>query len=85
MRRPYSLTHLLFFDNVLLFCYGNEIYLKKLLKLLDIFWDGTDMEVNYNKFSHYFHNINMVIFHALDTFCPFKNMELGEVLKYLGL
>ena len=48
-----SLSHLLFVDDVLLFCYGNERNLKKLLESLDLFCDDTCMEVDYNNSACY--------------------------------
>ena len=78
-----STTHLLFVVNVILFCYRDEENLKKLLGLFDSFCAGTLMEINYNKSTCYWNNINKGIFSVLETFLPFEKIVLGDGLKYL--
>lgn len=79
-----SLTHLLFVDDVLLFCYSDEINLGKLLELIDSFCANTRMEVKCNKLACYYKYINRALFHNMETFCPLEKLEIGEGLKYLG-
>lgn len=79
-----SLSHLLFVNDVLLFCFGDESDLRKSLKLLDLFCAITRMEVSYNKSACYCHNIDRALSAVVNNFFPFDKVDLVAGFKYLG-
>ena len=52
-----SLSHLLFVDDILLFCVGFKANLKKPLEILDLFYDGIGLDINSTRSTHYCHNL----------------------------
>ena len=79
-----SLSHLLFVNDVLLFCFGGESDLRKSLELLDLLCADTRMEVNYNKSACYCHNIDRALSTVVNNFFPFDKVDLVVGFKYLG-
>jgi hypothetical protein len=57
----FSLTHLLFVDDILIFCQGSMMFLLHLLSLLDIFCKATGMQINGEKY--YFFSCGMPDYH----------------------
>jgi hypothetical protein len=79
-----TLSHLLFVDDVLLLCFIDEYNLRRNMELLDIFFAGTGMEVSFNKYACYCHNISRALFTGLKTLFPFETYDMDEGFKYHG-
>ena len=78
------LTHLLFVDNVLIFCDGSHQDGAKLDYIISLFILATCMIFNYEKYS--FFEAEMTLIEAVDymNLLQIKDLKLAEGLKYLG-
>ena len=79
-----NITHLLFVDDVLIFCSGTKGKSRVLQEILELFSKGTGMEINNDKSSLTTHMLRPEEEADLMRFFPFKTIGLDEGLKYLG-
>jgi hypothetical protein len=79
-----QLTHLLFVDDVLLFCYCMEVEGRQYKEILDLFCDATSMLVNVNKSALYFPVVEARIRCILIDVFSFPSYKLVDGFKYLG-
>jgi hypothetical protein len=81
--RSMAISHLLFVDDVLIFCFGEEEELKQTLNSLDLFCVGTGIETNFQKSTIFTLNVEGGL-HKLATFCTFCLNNVNDGLRYLG-
>ena len=79
-----KITHLLFVDDILIFCSGIRGESRVLQEILDLFSKATGMEINEGKSSLTTHMLSQVEEAELKRFFPFSSAGLEEGLKYLG-
>ena len=79
-----QITHLLFMDDVLIFCSGNVHDVNTISGLLGLFSFATGMEINAGKSSLMTHGMDVVEVRHATTLFPFIRANLDEGLKYLG-
>ena len=79
-----NITHLLFVDDVLIFCSGTRGESKVLLETLDLFSKATGMEINAGKSSLTTHMLRPEEEAEIMRFFPYTTASLEEGLKYLG-
>jgi hypothetical protein len=78
------ITHLLFVDNVLIFCSGRPRDAEKLLEIINLFWATNRIIINIQKSTINFVGLEMgEVDHFLSLF-PFQTFDLSEGIKYLG-
>lgn len=78
------ITHLLFVDDILLFCNGSLIELKKIKEAIELFMKATRMLVNYRKSQLMTEGLNRQEISQLSTILPLDTSKLGDPFKYLG-
>jgi len=79
-----NITHLLFVDDVLIFCSGNRRETRVLKEILDLFSKATGMELNAGKSSLTTNRLRPTEEEELLRYFPFNAAGLDEGLKYLG-
>ena len=79
-----SLTHLLFMDDVLIFCIGTMRDLHTLNDILVLFSKSTGMEINFVKSTLTTHVLSEEEKLMLLNYIPFNTSSLEGGLKYLG-
>ena len=79
-----NITHLLFVDDVLIFCSGSKGESKVLKEILDLFSKATGMEINAGKSSLTTHMLRPKEESELLRLFPFSSAGLEVGLKYLG-
>ena len=79
-----NITHLLFVDDVLIFCSGTRGESRLLQEILELFSKATGMEINNDKSSLTTHMLRPEEEADLMRFFPFNTAGLDEGLKYLG-
>ena len=79
-----QITHLLFMDDVLIFCSGNVHDVDTISNILGLFPSVTGMEINAGKSSLTTHGMDDVEVRHATTHFPFNRATLDEGLKYLG-
>jgi hypothetical protein len=77
-------THLLFVDDVLIFCSGARRDAEKLATILDLFGKATGMEINRRKSTLSIHKMEREEVELYLGLFPFEKKGLDEGLKYLG-
>jgi hypothetical protein len=82
--RRISLTHLLFVDDIFLFCYGSDWEIRKMLDILTLYCLGTGMEINKMKSMAYSNALKAHVMRGLRDLIPYQWGKLEEGLKYLG-
>lgn len=82
--RALAISYLLFVDNVLTFCFREEGKIRLMMKFLQLFYEGTSIEVHFNNVVIYSLNINGVLVNQLRNIFPFDRLDLNDGLKYLG-
>ena len=80
-----NITHLLFVDDVLIFCSGTKGESKVLKEILDLFSKATGMEINAGKSSLTTHMLRPEEESELLRFFPFTTAGLEEGLNILAL
>jgi len=82
--RTQQLTHLLFVDGVILFCFFSDYECEQYKEVLALFCFETRIEVNINKSAIYFYEIEeQVRSRITDTF-SFPAFDLNEGFEYMG-
>jgi len=79
-----NITHLLFVDDVLIFCSGSRGDTRALKEILDLFSKATGMEINAGKSSLTTNLLRPIEQAELLRYFPFNSVGIGEGLKYLG-
>jgi len=79
-----SITHLLFVDDVLIFCTGSRRDAESLKDILNLFSKATGMEFNFRKSTISSNLLSEGEIDRLKTFFPFETKSIDEGLKYLG-
>jgi hypothetical protein len=79
-----QISHLLFVDDVLIFCSGNRRDVETFMKILDLFWNATWMKINSRKSTLSTYNLDRVETNLYKMIFPFDYKEIEEGLKYLG-
>lgn len=78
------ITHLLFVDDIILFCDGSRCDLHELKLVLDLFLKATWMSIN-DKNSIIVHNgLSRVELNIILSFFPFEIKSMTKSFKYLG-
>lgn len=78
------LTHLLFVDDVLIFCSGSRGDLRAIQDIMDLFSKATRMEINAEKSTLTTHLLRPGEVEEIIGIFPFNTVDLDEGLKYLG-
>jgi len=78
------ITHLLFVDDVLIFCSGTRGESKILRDMLDLFSKATGMDINVGKSSLISHRLSPREVEDITGHFPFTHSGMDEGLKYLG-
>lgn len=78
------LTHLLFVDDILLFCDGSRRDIKRLHRGISLFKVAIGMQVNLQKSTLSLNNLRETHIQYLISLFPLPTKELSEGLKYLG-
>ena len=78
------LTHLLFVDDAILFGVGTLSEWKYYKHILDTFYSATGMEINVDKSSFLFHNIDEVTKQQISNILSYKMQPLTASFKYLS-
>jgi hypothetical protein len=79
-----NITHLLFVDDVLIFCNGQRSDAHKLSDILELFGKATGMKINERKSTLSTHNMELEEQRSYKDLFPFEQQELDKGLKYLG-
>ena len=79
-----QITHLLFVDDVLIFCSGSAHDVDTISKILGLFSSTTGMEINVGKSTLTTHGMEEEEVRHATTLFPFNRATLDEGLKYLG-
>jgi len=79
-----NISHLLFVDDVLIFCSGSRGDTRVLNEILDLFSKATGMEINAGKSTLSTHLLRPEEVALLKSFFPFISSGLDAGLKYLG-
>ena len=79
-----NITHLLFVDDVLIFCLGTKGDSRALQEILELFTKATGMEINSGKSSLTTHLLRPEEEAVITRFFPYNTSGLDEGLKYLG-
>jgi hypothetical protein len=78
------LTHLLFVNDVLLFCFGSTSELRSFRDLLLLYKKSMGMEFNDAKSSLYTFGLEEGLETTLDRYFPFPLLDFNDGVKYLG-
>lgn len=79
-----SITHLLFVDDILIFCDGSRRSLHWLADGIDLFHKATGMMINAEKSTVNWANLSMEDIRILGSYFRFHCRELDARVKYLG-
>ena len=79
-----QLTHMLFINDVLIFCSGSLRELTTLSKIMKVFSKTTGMEINFGKSTLTTHLLSVEERQEVLNFFPFNTGSLDGGLKYLG-
>ena len=79
-----NISHLLFVDDILIFCDGSRRSLQSLRYGLDLFHVATGMEINAEKSYINWVNISYETYNYLIILFQFPNSPLNDGVKYLG-
>ena len=79
-----QITHLLFVDDVLIFCSRTVHDVNTIFRILGLFSIATSMEINEGKSSMMTHGMDEVEVRHASTLFPYIHVTLDEGLKYLG-
>jgi hypothetical protein len=79
-----NITHLLFVDDVLIFCNGQRSDVQKLSDILELFGNATGMNINEINSTLSTHNMELEEQGCYMDLFPFEQWELDKGLKYLG-
>lgn len=79
-----SLTHLLFVNDVLLFCYGYDREGERYKQILEIYNDVTIMEANVGKSTLFTLNLDDLMIRRWERRFPFQHLDVNKGVKYLG-
>ena len=79
-----NITHLLFVDDILIFCNGSIRDVEKLSEILHLFCKATGMKLNEHKYSIATFNLEDDIISSILELFPFAATSLDEGLKYPG-
>ena len=79
-----TITHLLFVDDILIFCNGSIREVEKLSEILHLFCKATWMQLNSHKYTITTFNLEEDITREFMELFPFQSYTLDEGLKYLG-
>jgi hypothetical protein len=80
----FRITHLLFVDDVLIFCSGRPRDAETLAAILQLFKDATGMNINSQKSTLSLIEIDEITTTYYKTLFPFPLQELQQGIKYLG-
>jgi hypothetical protein len=80
-----ALTHLLFIDDVLLFCFGSEREGQCFKNILHLYNKATCMEINENKSVVYTVGLEGIQDLGIGGCFPFQHLDMSEGVKYLGI
>eukprot|EP00253_Pinus_taeda_P028824 PITA_28824 len=78
------ITHLLFVDDILLFSNGNQVEIKEIKRILELFMKATGMQVNFRKSQLILDGFNRQEESHITFVLPFNVQKLGDPFKYLG-
>jgi hypothetical protein len=78
------ISHLLFVDDILIFCDGSRRDTDKLFEGITLFKRATGMLINDQKSSITFASLEAADLRYILSQLPFQVLELEEGLKYLG-
>jgi hypothetical protein len=84
VERHERLSHLLFEDDILIFCYCVESDGRVLKEIMDLFCDVAGMVINITKHTIFFSNIEVDQCNLIATQFNFPSHELSNILMYLG-
>ena len=76
--------HLIFVDDVLIFCSGSAHDVETISDILGLFSSATGMEINVGKSTLMIHGIDEEEIRHATTHFPYNRAMLDEGLKYLG-
>ena len=79
-----SITHLLFVDDVLIFCSGERGETRVLKEILELFSKATGMEINFSKSTLTTHLLKLEEVAEITRNFPINTAGLEAGLKYLG-
>jgi hypothetical protein len=82
--RSESLTHLLFVDDVLLLCFGNDGELHIFKDILQLYFSTIGMDINENKSALFTFGLDDTHNTRMERFFPFQHLDVNEGVKYLG-
>jgi hypothetical protein len=77
-----KITHLFFADDSLIFCKANQVELRRLLNILDIYERGSGQKINLNKIAVFF---NTSLSRRLEILTLSGLSEANRYDSYLGL
>ena len=77
-------NHLLFVDDILLFCRGTRHDIDCLFRVINLFKIATGMMINFQKSFVSFFRIEDTDLRYMMGFFPIQAMEISEGIKYLG-
>jgi hypothetical protein len=78
------ITHLLFVDAILIFCSGRRRHAKVLSNILSLFHSTTGMQINIQKYTLSFSEMESEDEEIYRRLFPYTFQEFSEGLKYLG-
>jgi len=78
------ITHLLFVDDVLIFCSGSRKDAETLKEILNLFSKATGMEVNFRKSTISTNLMSEGEIDRIKAYFPFETKSIDDGLKYLG-
>jgi hypothetical protein len=80
----FYISHLLFVDDILIFCDGNFIFLNTLKEFLQIFYKSTRMIINKDKSSLFVWGLLDIEKKSISQLLDIQALEVENVMKYLG-
>ena len=79
-----NITHLLFVDDILIFCNGSIREEAILSELLTLFCKATGMQINFQKSTITTLNLEEEVLRTFLELFPFQHFSLDDGIKYLG-
>jgi hypothetical protein len=80
----HKITHLLFVDDILIFCSGRHWDAEKLSEILNVFHLATSMTINVQKSTISFTWMEEEVEDYYKAFFPYTTLDFQEGIKYLG-